>query len=84
MSAARLLTRSLTRRHALGAGIGLTIGAASATALHQPRRLRFDSHPVSRSSEPPAPMRADSLDPELLRQMSGGSVAGQSGSPPSF
>ncbi|OTB08478.1 hypothetical protein M426DRAFT_7792 [Hypoxylon sp. CI-4A] len=71
---ARLLTRSLIPRHALGAGIvGLSLGT-SMTMLRQPR-LRLDARDTPRpmSSRPPVKER---LDPELLKQLSGGSITG--------
>ncbi|KAI1805862.1 hypothetical protein F4811DRAFT_551515 [Daldinia bambusicola] len=73
---ARLLTRTRTfmPRHALGAGIvGLSLGTGMAT-FKQPR-LRFDARETPRpmSSRPPTKER---LDPELLKQVSGGSITG--------
>ncbi|KAI1412973.1 hypothetical protein F5Y13DRAFT_162223 [Hypoxylon sp. FL1857] len=71
---ARLLTRTFVPRHALGAGIiGLSLGTSMAT-FRQPR-LRLDARETPRpmSSRPPTNER---LDPELLKQLSGGSIAG--------
>ncbi|KAI2639512.1 hypothetical protein GGS26DRAFT_586965 [Hypomontagnella submonticulosa] len=71
---ARLLTRTLAPRHALGAGIvGLSLGTSMAT-FRQPR-LRLDARDTPRpmSSRPPS---KEKLDPELLKQLSGGSVTG--------
>ncbi|KAI1144640.1 hypothetical protein F5Y05DRAFT_33914 [Hypoxylon sp. FL0543] len=72
--AARLLTRTFVPRHALGAGIvGLSLGT-SVAAFRQPR-LRLDARDTPRpmSSRPPT---KDRLDPELLKQLSGGSITG--------
>ncbi|KAI0382661.1 hypothetical protein F5Y04DRAFT_41410 [Hypomontagnella monticulosa] len=71
---ARLLTRTLTPRHALGASIvGLSLGTSMAT-FRQPR-LRLDARDTPRpmSSRPPV---KEKLDPELLKQLSSGSVTG--------
>ncbi|KAI2777684.1 hypothetical protein F4815DRAFT_282434 [Daldinia loculata] len=73
---ARLLTRTRTfmPRHALGAGIvGLSLGTSIAT-FRQPK-LRMDARDTPRpmSSSPPTKER---LDPDLLKQLSGGSIAG--------
>ncbi|KAI1398918.1 hypothetical protein F4819DRAFT_438007 [Hypoxylon fuscum] len=71
---ARLLMRSYVPRHAFGAGIvGLSLGTSMAT-FRQPK-LRLDARDTPRpmSSRPPT---GDKLDPELLKQLSGGSVAG--------
>ncbi|OTA60244.1 hypothetical protein K449DRAFT_466197 [Hypoxylon sp. EC38] len=71
---ARLLTRTFVPRHALGAGIiGLSLGTSMAT-FRQPR-LRLDARDIPRpmSSRPPT---KEKLDPELLKQLSGGSIAG--------
>ncbi|KAI0840492.1 hypothetical protein F5Y06DRAFT_294479 [Hypoxylon sp. FL0890] len=71
---ARLLTRTFVPRHALGAGIvGLSLGTSMAT-FRQPR-LRLDARDTPRpmSSRPPT---KEKLDPELLKQLSGGSITG--------
>ncbi|KAI1213408.1 uncharacterized protein F4807DRAFT_264326 [Annulohypoxylon truncatum] len=71
---ARLLGRIRLPRHALGAGIvGLSLGT-SLTTFKQPK-LRLDARETPRpiSSLPPAKER---LNPELLKQLSGGSVTG--------
>ncbi|KAI8963557.1 hypothetical protein F5Y11DRAFT_143507 [Daldinia sp. FL1419] len=73
---ARLLmrTRTFMPRHALGAGIvGLSLGTSMAT-FRQPK-LRLDARDTPRpmSNLPPTKER---LDPELLKQLSGGSIAG--------
>ncbi|KAI0122645.1 hypothetical protein F4814DRAFT_217115 [Daldinia grandis] len=73
---ARLLTRTRTfmPRHALGAGIvGLSLGTSMAT-FRQPK-LRLDARDTPRpmSSLPPTKER---LDPDLLKQLSGGSITG--------
>ena len=78
MSAARLLTRGLARQHAIGAGLGLSVGAG--LALRQPK-LRLDARavprPSSSSSEPSLTTRARTgLDAEMIQQLSGGSIAG--------
>ncbi|KAK6953215.1 hypothetical protein Daesc_005515 [Daldinia eschscholtzii] len=75
---ARLLTRTraFMPRHALGAGIvGLSLGTSMAT-FKQPR-LRLDARETPRpmSSRPPTKER---LDPDLLKQLSGGSITGLS------
>ncbi|OTB17678.1 hypothetical protein K445DRAFT_315423 [Daldinia sp. EC12] len=73
---ARLLTRTraFMPRHALGAGIvGFSLGTSMA-AFKQPR-LRLDARETPRpmSSRPPTKER---LDPDLLKQLSGGSITG--------
>ncbi|KAI1469179.1 uncharacterized protein F4812DRAFT_457721 [Daldinia caldariorum] len=73
---ARLFTRTRTfmPRHALGAGIvGLSLGTSMAT-FRQPR-LRLDARETPRpmSSRPPTKER---LDPDLLKQVSSGCIAG--------
>ncbi|KAI1479637.1 hypothetical protein F4774DRAFT_381617 [Daldinia eschscholtzii] len=73
---ARLLTRTraFLPRHALGAGIvGLSLGTSMAT-FKQPR-VRLDARETPRpmSSRPPTKER---LDPDLLKQLSGGSITG--------
>ncbi|KAI0849351.1 hypothetical protein F5Y00DRAFT_65548 [Daldinia vernicosa] len=72
---ARLLTRTRTfmPRHALGAGIvGLSLGTSMAT-FRQPK-LRMDARDTPRpmSSRP----TKERLDPDLLKQLSGGSITG--------
>ncbi|KAI2471694.1 hypothetical protein F4781DRAFT_90570 [Annulohypoxylon bovei var. microspora] len=71
---ARLLTRTRLPRHALTAGIvGLSLGT-SLTTFRQPK-LRLDARETPRpiSNLPPVKER---LDPELLKQLSGGSITG--------
>ncbi|KAI1106330.1 hypothetical protein F4804DRAFT_53445 [Jackrogersella minutella] len=70
----RLFTRARLPRHALGAGIvGLSLGTSMTTFRHP--RLRLDARETPRpmTNSPPAKER---LDPELLKQLSGGSVTG--------
>ncbi|KAI2612293.1 uncharacterized protein GGS25DRAFT_474602 [Hypoxylon fragiforme] len=73
---ARLLTRTFLPRHALGASIvGLSLGTSIA-AFKQPR-LRLDARDTPRPmTSRSAPPRQEKLDPELLKQLSGGSVTG--------
>ncbi|KAI0127511.1 hypothetical protein BJ170DRAFT_375569 [Xylariales sp. AK1849] len=68
-----VLTRTVLRRQALGAGIGLSIG--SMLVLRQPK-IRMDSRAVPRpTSRDPAPSN-EMLNPEIIKQLSGGSVTG--------
>ncbi|KAI0901823.1 hypothetical protein F4806DRAFT_490299 [Annulohypoxylon nitens] len=70
---ARLVTRARLSRHALGAGIvGLSLGTS--LSFRQPK-LRLDARETPRpiSNLPPVKER---LDPELLKQLSGGSLTG--------
>ncbi|KAI1448365.1 hypothetical protein F5Y02DRAFT_305356 [Annulohypoxylon stygium] len=70
---ARLLTRARLSRHALGVGIvGLSLGTS--LSFRQPK-LRLDARETPRpiSNLPPVKER---LDPELLKQLSGGSLTG--------
>ncbi|KAI1094602.1 hypothetical protein F5B19DRAFT_490136 [Rostrohypoxylon terebratum] len=70
---ARLFARARIPRHALGAGIvGLSLGTS--LTFKQPK-LRLDARETPRpiSNLPPAKER---LDPGLLKQLSGGSLAG--------
>ncbi|KAI2630599.1 hypothetical protein GGR54DRAFT_161496 [Hypoxylon sp. NC1633] len=72
---ARLLTRTLVPRHALSAGIvGLSLGAGVAT-FRQPK-LRMDVRETPRAMSSQPPVKKERLDPELLKQLSGGSVTG--------
>ncbi|KAI1454960.1 hypothetical protein F4805DRAFT_294928 [Annulohypoxylon moriforme] len=70
----RLFLKTRLPRHALGASIvGLSLGT-SLTAFRQPK-LRLDARETPRpvSSLPPVKER---LDPEILKQLSGGSITG--------
>ncbi len=67
--------RQRALQHALGVGIGLSLG--SVVMLRQQSRIRLDSRAVPRLGEP-AVTRKERLDPELIRQISGGSVSGSS------
>ncbi|ETS75676.1 hypothetical protein PFICI_12620 [Pestalotiopsis fici W106-1] len=73
---ALLLSRTAFRSRAVGAGIGLSIG--SVLAYRQPR-LRMDSrsvpHPSTREAATTTPPK-DRLDPEIIKQLSGGSITG--------
>ncbi|KAI1375760.1 hypothetical protein F4677DRAFT_420636 [Hypoxylon crocopeplum] len=72
---ARLLTQTLVPRHTLSAGIvGLSLGTSIAT-FRQPK-LRLDARETPRPMSSRPPTRKERLDPELLKQLSGGSVAG--------
>lgn len=77
------LVRGALRRHAVPATLALSSGLYLAS--RQPP-MRMDALPArsSSSSPPPAPPRiveetAGWLDPEIIRQLSGGSLAGESG-----
>ncbi|KAK9772640.1 hypothetical protein AB5N19_04838 [Seiridium cardinale] len=69
-----LLARSAFRSRAVGAGIGLSIG--SMLVYRQPK-LRMDAravpHPTTREAAAPP---KESLNPEIIRQLSGGSITG--------
>lgn len=67
--------RQRALQHAFSATIGLSFG--SAVILKQQPKVRFDSLPVPRSKES-AVGKQERLDPELMRQLSGGSVTGPS------
>ncbi|KAK0622862.1 hypothetical protein B0T14DRAFT_564274 [Immersiella caudata] len=77
--ASRTLCRAAFRRNALPLGVGLTSGLV---LLHQQRPLRLDAisnAPISRRpfSDKPGPgQRKDRLSPEVIKQLSGGSLAG--------
>ncbi|KAI0554949.1 hypothetical protein F4679DRAFT_243148 [Xylaria curta] len=80
--ATRLLTRQ--RRQVLaGSCLGLSVGTGVSMRWTSPR-VRFDSHPLSSdfSTSSPAFSRGDreekreTLNPELMKQLSGGSVTG--------
>ncbi|KAI1781453.1 hypothetical protein F4818DRAFT_38353 [Hypoxylon cercidicola] len=74
---ARLLTRTRTfvPRHALGASIvGLSLGTSMAT-FRQPR-FRLDARETPRPMSSRPPVKKDKLDPELLKQLSSGSITG--------
>ncbi|KAH6661264.1 hypothetical protein BKA67DRAFT_80701 [Truncatella angustata] len=76
MSAPRLLlSRTAFRSRALGAGIGLSIG--SALVYRQPM-LRMDARAVPRPTtrEAAATAPKERLDPEIIKQLSGGSITG--------
>ncbi|KAI1384482.1 uncharacterized protein F4822DRAFT_365122 [Hypoxylon trugodes] len=71
---ARLLSRTFIPRHAIGAGIvGLSLGT-SITTFRQPK-LRLDARETPRPMSTRPPVK-EKLDPELLKQLSGGSVTG--------
>ncbi|KAI0013941.1 hypothetical protein F4779DRAFT_613223 [Xylariaceae sp. FL0662B] len=70
----RLLTRTLVRQHALGTGLGLAVGAGM--VMYRPPKLRMDysrAAPRPASTRPPPKER---LDPEMMKQLSSGSIAG--------
>ncbi|KAI1760149.1 hypothetical protein GGR53DRAFT_102169 [Hypoxylon sp. FL1150] len=74
---ARLLarTRAFVPRHALGASIvGLSLGTSMAT-FRQPK-LRLDARDTPRPMSSRPPTKKEQLDPELLKQLSGGSITG--------
>ncbi|KAI1866042.1 uncharacterized protein JN550_008020 [Neoarthrinium moseri] len=70
-----LLSRTALRRQAMGAGIGLSIG--SMLVLRQPR-IRMDARAVPRPStrEEPVVATKERLNPEIIKQLSGGSITG--------
>ncbi|KAK8058560.1 hypothetical protein PG994_009008 [Apiospora phragmitis] len=80
---ALLMSRTALRRTALlGTGLSLSLGTAVALQEHR-RPLRMDARSVprpfaSQSSEtrPAAAAKAKGLDPDMIRQLSGGSVSG--------
>lgn len=78
MSALLLSRTAFRSRAVVGAGIGLSIG--SALAYRQPA-LRMDARAVPRPSTREAatttPPRDSRLDPEIIRQLSGGSITGK-------
>lgn len=65
--------RKYALQRALGAGVGLSIGSIM-ILRHQPK-VRMDSRAVPRPSVS-AVTKQESLDPDLMKQLSGGSVAG--------
>lgn len=75
------LCRTALRRTAAPITLGLSTGLVLAHRQHQRQPMRLDALSPSRSN-PPATSRAvaaeseDWLDPELIRQLSGGSLAG--------
>ncbi|KAI4868925.1 hypothetical protein F4820DRAFT_444568 [Hypoxylon rubiginosum] len=74
---ARLLTRTraFVPRHALGASVvGLSLGTSMAT-FRQPK-LRLDTIETPRPMSSRPPVKKQKLDPELLKQLSSGSVTG--------
>jgi len=77
--AALPLCRSALRRSALPIGVGLTSGFLF---LHRQRPMRFDAlnpEPIGRrqfSSDPKHTQGKEILSPEVIKQLSGGSVAG--------
>lgn len=77
------LCRAALRRTAAPLTLGLSTGLVLAHRQHQRQPIRLDALPGSSSpgSSSPAMSRAaaeseDWLDPELIRQLSGGSLAG--------
>jgi hypothetical protein len=85
--ASRTLCRAAFRRNAFPLGVGLTSGLVF---LHQQPPLRLDAianAPVSRrpfSDKPGPDQRKDRLDPEVIKQLSGGSLAGSPRALPSI
>ncbi|KAI0177262.1 hypothetical protein BJ166DRAFT_19462 [Pestalotiopsis sp. NC0098] len=77
MSALLLSRTAFRSRAVVGAGIGLSIG--SALAYRQPA-LRMDARasprPSTREAATTTPPRDSRLDPEIIRQLSGGSITG--------
>lgn len=74
------LCRSALRRTAAPITLGLSTGLVLAHRQHQRQPMRLDALPATRSN-PTATSHAvaesdDWLDPELIRQLSGGSLAG--------
>ncbi|KAI0883467.1 uncharacterized protein GGS22DRAFT_31158 [Annulohypoxylon maeteangense] len=70
----RLLLRTRLPRHALGASIvGLSLGTSLTTFKQSKLRLDARETPRPINSLPPVKER---LDPELLKQLSGGSITG--------
>lgn len=71
-------TAAFRSRAVVGAGLGLSIG--SVLAYRQPR-LRMDAravpHPSTREAATTAPPSKDRLDPEVIKQLSGGSITGK-------
>ncbi|KAH8653655.1 hypothetical protein BX600DRAFT_515907 [Xylariales sp. PMI_506] len=70
-----MISRSLLRRHALATGISLSVG--SALVLRQPK-IRMDARAVPRpmTTGVGASGSKERLDPEVIRQLSSGSVTG--------
>lgn len=85
---ARLLGGSIARqrafRHALGATVGVSF--SSAALLRSQPKVRFDSRTTPRRAvEDELPVTKQThggLDPDILRQLSGGSISGSSAPSP--
>ncbi|KAK7746066.1 hypothetical protein SLS62_009591 [Diatrype stigma] len=77
MSARLLTTRSITRHRALHHALGATVGLSfsSAVLLNQQPKVRFDSRTTPRPVAP-AVGRKEGLDPDLMKQLSGGTITG--------
>lgn len=78
MSALLLSRTAFRSRAVLGAGIGLSIGSALAyrqPALHMDARA--SPRPSTREAATTTPPRDSRLDPEIIRQLSGGSITGK-------
>lgn len=81
MTPARVLTRPAVRQRALHHALGATIGLSfsSAVILKQQPKVRFDSRLVPRPNESAdISSKKEKLDPDLMRQLSGGSITGSS------
>lgn len=83
MSALLLRRTALRRTALLGTGLSFSLGTAVALKEHR-RPLRMDALSVprpftSQSAEksPVAATKAKGLDPDVLRQLSGGSIGGK-------
>lgn len=74
------LCRGALRRTAAPLTIGLSSGLFLAHRQHQRHPVRLDALPASRPSSPATSRSVaeseDWLDPEMIRQLSGGSLAG--------
>lgn len=75
------LCRGALRRTAAPLTLGLSTGLLLAHRQHQRHPVRLDALSASRPSSPAtnrsvAPESEDWLDPEVIRQLSGGSLAG--------
>ena len=84
MRAVSLARTIATRRYPfpralVGAGMGLSLGSAM-IVKHQPT-VRLEPPTVPRLGESVV-SREEALDPELMRQLSGGSISGSSSSIP--
>lgn len=79
-SAFHLARGALSRRAAFAAGTGMLGCSAWLAARHAAPRYRLDSLAVPRPSTMAAPREKEvsrgGLDPEMIRQLSGGSVTG--------